>query len=1197
MLFVRNVRGLMLPPNCINKCSISIFNVNINKKPGQAEKTVDFKDQQSTWEYRMNEQQDPTFGNADTSDVPADFFERPVKVAEFNWEIGSSLFETFNPWTSYFEEPRVANKMAHFRNLRCSLRVKFVLNGNPFYFGRVMASAQPLPFLDNITKFEDGTRADFIQASQRPHVYLNPTTCEGGELVLPFFFYKNTLDITRAEWRDMGVVTVASLNPLRHANNAPEPVTISVFVMAENVNVSTPTSVVFPDILPQSAEEPCEPESEVCVCTSCLRAFIAAILGTCTSTTSPEPPPLDDDSFIEWVHRSQTEDGLVHTNNGGIVPQSGEESAGDEYGMVSAPAHQIANLAGDLSNAPIIGPYARATQLMASGVARMAQLFGFSRPRVVEEPCSYLPRHAGHLAVTNVPDNIASLAIDAKKEVTIDGRVVGLDGMDEMAIVPIACRESYLTTFSWSTTDNPNQPLYSQRITPLMFDVDGDNYHLTPSAWTQVPFQYWKGSVEIRFKVVCSEYHRGRIRLVWDPLFLSSAYSDVYNVNYTEVIDISETRDFSVRIGWGQQTSYLAAGLIRDLTDLFTPGALYEDTNYNCNGALSILVVNQLTTPASTDPIEINVYTKMCEDYEVAVPECVNLVDLELFDVPADFSGDGPIGGPDPPIPPDPPEPVFDPGFDMDAMSQRDWFTDTDTALLRIGGTSVIPENFSPSTDYEGVLEFSPTYPGLPYTAVVGLPTNATGVFPVTVSFDARFFSPAYNTNSPVNLEVYADDGVTLLGTLNSTIGNMKNQSNSDVSFDLNFDGTRGRFLVKDLDETLHSSYRINVRNVTYPFPQDWTLRQHTADDTSDWGCYILGSPYPTGVDAGGRTYIQATTPFNLRQQPLDGVVVNGNVQVTLDVDDPADIGESLTIGGQDVFLRNPEVASPRDIPKYTIIANGRVGNEPTWSVTSANPLSLRVYGFMYFEQGIAPESGEEKLQDADMDEANAPIKSNTEMYMAPVSDSGQINSVHFGERVTSWRQMLKRYNDVLRVSTTGNTNIVLHDAEIDDPIFATIYPGFIVNPEMPLMRWVRSGYLARRGSIRYKALVSAPNGLLQTATMGRVCLTDRAIGMVDGIGVEDLSRVSHAGSTFANISETGVIDAEVPFYTNLRFQPARIFQDYAENPDRGKEYTWFQINLFSEANNVIDIVQAASEDLSFHFFLSAPIVNLRELA
>lgn len=1173
----------------------------------------------------MDQQPDPTFGNADTSDTPQDFFERPVKIAEFNWEIGSTLFEQIQPWKLYFEEPRVANKMAHFRNLRCNLRLKFVLNGNPFYFGRVIASAQPLPHLDNITKFDIGVRADFVQASQRPHVYLNPTTCEGGELVLPFFFYKNTLDITRAEWRDMGIVTVASLNGLQHANNAPEPVTITVFAMAENVNVSTPTSVLFPGIEPQSAEVPIEPEGKMCVCTRCIRAALAVLSGDRACASTPrQDSPLSDDTFLRWVHQANEK-----TPPEDIIfePQSGEEPA-DEYGVVSAPAHQVANLAGDLSNAPIIGPYARATQMIASGIAAMAQLFGFSRPRVVEEPCSYLPRHAGHLAVTNVRDNISSLAVDAKKEVTVDGRVVGLDGMDEMALVPIACRESYLTTFNWSTTDNPNQPLYSQRISPLMFNKEGDNFHLTPSAWTTLPFAYWKGSVELRFKIVCSEYHRGRIRIVWDPLYFSSDYSEVYNVNYTEVIDISETRDFSVRIGWGQQTSYLPTGTLSDMFDLTLPRTLYDSVNPFCNGAISVLVVNQLTTPASPQPIEINVYTKMCEDYEVAAPECLNMVNLQIEDFDPAFDesdpalgGEGGPGGPGPdPVPP-PPDPdalpaetpapplVYEEGFPF--TPDKVWFSGRDASPVRTGSSSAIPENFAGALSYSAALEFNPTFPGRPYTATVRLPTDPSvwpggvpGTTPVTFVFDAIYFTPPYGLGRTVELDLYVA-GV-LIGEFRSTIGNIRSGFNDSITVDVPFSTNAAQVTITDPSggsNIDHRRGRILLKKILYPWPPGWRAQTHVTSDYNGW--FVIDDAtsailLPTNYDAGGRPYIEATTPFTIRGDERY-TLASADVQFTMDMNDPGDAGNELLINGTDpILLRDPDVTTPqRDIPMYSETVDGLGGGVPVYQITSGVPITMRVYGFMFLTDvptfpPLLPESGEEMMEGDD--EANAPIKSGTEMYMAPVCDSGQINSVHFGERITSWRQMLKRYNDTLRLDSDSNTQVVLNDAVIDDPAADVLFTGFVPNPEMPLMRWVRSAYLAKRGSMRYKLMIHSRQNQVKSAYMSRVCQTDRVASNLDGLTNAQMSRVSHAGSNFANVSNTGVIDAEVPFYSNLRFHPSRVFANYDEDPDRGREFSWFRLDLFSnDSSNLIDVAMAAAEDLSFHFFLSAPIVSVKD--
>ena len=84
---------------------------------------------------------------------------------------------------------------------------------------------------------------DVVQASQRPHVYLDPTLSQGGELTLPYFWYKNYLSIPNSEWSSMGQMIIHGMQPLKHANGADDNVTISVFAWAEEMCLSVPTSI------------------------------------------------------------------------------------------------------------------------------------------------------------------------------------------------------------------------------------------------------------------------------------------------------------------------------------------------------------------------------------------------------------------------------------------------------------------------------------------------------------------------------------------------------------------------------------------------------------------------------------------------------------------------------------------------------------------------------------------------------------------------------------------------------------------------------------------------------------------------------------------------------------------------------------------------------------------------------------------
>jgi hypothetical protein len=87
-----------------------------------------------------------------TSDVIDDsslqnFLARPVRIANFTWletdPSGVDLL-TLQPWSSFFNDPRIKFKLNNFGFIRCNLHVKILLNASPFYYGAMLASYQPL---------------------------------------------------------------------------------------------------------------------------------------------------------------------------------------------------------------------------------------------------------------------------------------------------------------------------------------------------------------------------------------------------------------------------------------------------------------------------------------------------------------------------------------------------------------------------------------------------------------------------------------------------------------------------------------------------------------------------------------------------------------------------------------------------------------------------------------------------------------------------------------------------------------------------------------------------------------------------------------------------------------------------------------------------------------------------------------------
>jgi hypothetical protein len=68
-------------------------------------------------------------------------------------------------------------------------------------------------------------------------------------------------------------------------------------------------------------------------------------------------------------------------------------------------------------------------------------------------------------------------------------------------------------------------------------------------AFAGTPFDCWQGSIKFRFNVVCSEYHRGRLRIVYNPKG-NPGGAVPFNQTYSTVIDITESRDFEYEVKW-----------------------------------------------------------------------------------------------------------------------------------------------------------------------------------------------------------------------------------------------------------------------------------------------------------------------------------------------------------------------------------------------------------------------------------------------------------------------------------------------------------------------------------------------------------------------------------------------------------------------------------------------------------------------
>lgn len=185
------------------------------------------------------------------------FLSRPIQIGSVAWTPNqvSSLSLILDPWTLFMENKRVANRMNNYFLMGGNLHVKYMVNGNGFYYGRAMVDYVPLSTYDTVSDVATLAIENVVAASQRLHVYVDPTTSQGGELTLPMLWPYDRIGLLASDYANLGRLYLRELAGLKHANGALTPVEITVFAWMTDVELSIPTTANLPNLVPQSREK------------------------------------------------------------------------------------------------------------------------------------------------------------------------------------------------------------------------------------------------------------------------------------------------------------------------------------------------------------------------------------------------------------------------------------------------------------------------------------------------------------------------------------------------------------------------------------------------------------------------------------------------------------------------------------------------------------------------------------------------------------------------------------------------------------------------------------------------------------------------------------------------------------------------------------------------------------------------------
>lgn len=493
------------------------------------------------------------------------FLGRPTLINTYLWSTADlpGLIAKIEPWYLFLNNAIIKQKLTNYAFIRASLHVKIVLNATPFHFGLGMIAYEP-----NVNAANTGDRSSRVRTnpvSNLPQIvtYSQMPHC-----------YLYPSDNSGGEIH-VPYFRPTSWLPLTSASAAKSMGTLTQYVVAPLQVATTSGSTVI---------------------------------------------TVDTFAWLEDIELSGSTAELTLQGK-------------DEYdGFISKPASALASVASSLTNAPVIGKFARATEIGASAVAGIASIFGYTNVPNIKEVCAVVPTTTPHLASSEISTPIQKLTLDPKQELSVDPTLLGVGSEDEMVISTLVQKESFLTVSSWSTSDLVGTVLWNADISPMLFsDVDivdaGLNqkayrvYH-TPMSYLGMMFTHWRGDIIVEFDVLCTKFHKGRLKIAWDPLGGDGTLPLPENTVYTTVLDVGVNNKATFRVPFHQAYEWLRTrGISRQ--NWSYGNSLPVNPQFD-NGLLIVSVLTPLMSPVSPQNVNIKISIRAAENFEFVNPsECL----------------------------------------------------------------------------------------------------------------------------------------------------------------------------------------------------------------------------------------------------------------------------------------------------------------------------------------------------------------------------------------------------------------------------------------------------------------------------------------------------------------------------------------------------------------------------------------------
>jgi len=506
---------------------------------------------------------------------------RPTLVSTIDWLTtlarGMPLLTYLVPGDLIVDNSVTHTPFLLYADWRGDIEVQISVTGTKFVAGMLIAYFAPLTYLSDVAQRFYGNESGQTSV---PHVLIDPSVDTTAILKIPYVSIRNFIKLREPSTFDLlGTLTVAPLNILRVGAGQPTAVSVSVTVRFTNCTFANPV----PTELSRTYMNERKYDER--------RRYLVDQLKDLDQKQGPVREMQIQGAGVSKItnnynlHKSVMK---VLGNNTATTELDQKAEARDNN--VSIPTLDYPNIG--LSPEPIVrsamGNFANTTQIDHN------------------EMLNLKPGACNHATPETFGSTQDEMSFDYLKQIQ------NIDGM--------------VSPYAWSTTNGAGSLLAWQYMCPLSPSLQNmyrlhTGVTMTTVDWITARFSFWQGDLRVRFQIVASQFHTGK-------LFLSLMYGVATTPTAMTLAQVTAGRgvyfslnnlehDFEVVLSWNSITDVLRTPRGPNFSDGVTPLTPDLLLEY-CMGTWSLWVVEPLrAAPGTPTVVDINLWRSAGENYQV----------------------------------------------------------------------------------------------------------------------------------------------------------------------------------------------------------------------------------------------------------------------------------------------------------------------------------------------------------------------------------------------------------------------------------------------------------------------------------------------------------------------------------------------------------------------------------------------------